>query len=88
MSETYNTDELEEKLKGAWRFRLAPDVISTIIARLRAGDKLLGIAKRARFIISVYCKEHIDEYDKAIYCKEHIDEYDKAIAKYEGKEGK
>ena len=35
-------------------------------AKLRTADKLYRIATKARFIISVYCKEHIKEYDKAI----------------------
>jgi len=35
-------------------------------AKITKADKLLRIAKKARFIISVYCKEHIKEYDKAI----------------------
>ena len=35
-------------------------------AKITKADKLLRVAKKARFIISVYCKEHIKEYDKAI----------------------
>jgi hypothetical protein len=35
-------------------------------AKIIKADYLLNIAKRARFIISTYCKEHIQEYDEAI----------------------
>jgi hypothetical protein len=68
----YSTKELIKELERGRGISLGlgaspqVEIWDAIIARLRAGDKLLGIAKRARFIISVYCKEHIDEYDKAI----------------------
>jgi len=89
MSEKYSTDELVKSIEETYLERMdlferfigsCPqrnaqyDRRDAIIARLRAADGLLDVAKNARIIVSMYCVEHIKEYDKA-------------IAGYEGKEG-
>ena len=58
------------------RLRIADSVLETLntmlithrqqLAKIKAGDALLIIAKKARPIISIYCQDHLRAYDKAI----------------------
>lgn len=91
MSKKYSTEELVKGLVSLRDFggEVSLDIgvdclIDTIIARLRAGDKLCEETKEADAVICRLCKAVNPQHSKCTSCEDR-ESRAKAIAEFEGK---